>query len=41
MIFGTPWEIVHPVYTQEVQLYGEVENVFDDRGNYKPRWVKT
>jgi glycogen phosphorylase len=36
MIFGTPWEIVHPMYTQEVQLYGEVENVFDDLGNSVP-----
>ena len=41
MIFGTPWEIMHPEYTQNVQLYGEVENVFDDRGNYRPRWVNT
>ncbi len=41
MIFGTPWEIMHPEYTQHVQLYGEVENVFDDRGDYRPRWVNT
>jgi glycogen phosphorylase len=41
MIFGTPWEIVHPVYTQEVQLYGEVQNIFDDFGNCRPKWVHT
>ena len=41
MRFGTPWEIVRPEYTQEVELYGQVENVFDDQGNYVPRWVNT
>ncbi len=41
MIFGTPWEIVRAEYTQEVQLYGRVENVFDDHGGYRPRWVDT
>ena len=40
-IFGDPWEVVRPDYTQEVQLYGRVENVFDDRGNSRPRWVGT
>ena len=38
-IFGDPWEIVRPEYTLHVQLYGHVENVFDDRGNSRPRWV--
>jgi starch phosphorylase len=41
MIFGTPWEICRPEYTQKVQLYGRVENIFDDRGGYSPRWVNT
>ena len=41
MIFGDPWEVVRPEYAQEVRLYGRVENVFDDRGNYRPRWVDT
>jgi starch phosphorylase len=41
MIFGDPWEIVRPEYTQRVQLYGQVEHVFDDRGNSRPRWVDT
>jgi starch phosphorylase len=41
IIFGDPWEIVRPEYTQQVRLYGRVENVFDDRGNYRSRWVDT
>ena len=41
MRFGTPWEIVRPEYTQSVELYGHVENVFNDRGEYLPRWVNT
>ena len=41
IIFGDPWEIVRPEYTQRVQLYGQVEHVFDDRGNSRPRWVDT
>jgi starch phosphorylase len=40
-LFGDPWEVVRPEYTQEVRLYGRVENIFDDRGNYRPRWVDT
>jgi len=41
MRYGTPWEIVRPEYTQSVELYGHVENIFDDKGNYVPRWVNT
>ncbi len=41
MIFGSPWEVVRPEYTQEIRYFGRVENVFDDRGNYRPRWVDT
>jgi starch phosphorylase len=41
IIFGDPWEVVRPEYTQEIQLYGRVENIFDDRGTYHPRWVDT
>ncbi len=40
-VFGSPWEVMHPDYTQKIPLYGRVENVFDDRGNYRPRWVDT
>ena len=39
--FGDPWEVVRPEYTQKIHLYGRVDNVFDDRGNYRPRWVDT
>lgn len=41
MIDGTPWEIVHPENNQEVKIYGEVENHFDDHGNCRPAWVNT
>jgi starch phosphorylase len=40
-MFGDPWEVVRADYTQEVRLYGRVENIFDDRGNSRPRWVGT
>jgi len=41
IMYGDPWEIVRPEYTLDVKLYGEVINEFDDRGNYRPRWVNT
>ncbi len=41
MTFGTPWEIVRPEHTMEVDLFGHVEQVFDDLGNSVPRWVGT
>jgi glycogen phosphorylase len=39
MQYGTPWEIVRPEQTTEIQVYGYVENIFDDRGNYVSRWM--
>lgn len=39
MKYGTPWEIVRPEHCCELAVYGHVENIFDDRGNYVPRWV--
>ncbi len=39
MQYGTPWEIVRPEHTTEIQVYGHVENVFDDRGNYVLKWT--
>ena len=39
--FGTPWEIVRPEHTMEIEIYGHVENVFDDLGNYTPKWTAT
>lgn len=41
MKFGTPWEIVRPEHTTEIDLYGQVENIFDDLGNYIPKWTGT
>jgi len=39
--YGSSWEIVRPEYTQKIQILGRVENVFDERGNYRPRWVES
>ncbi len=39
--FGNPWEIARPQFMQKVKLYGHVEHNYDDRGNYRPRWVGT
>ncbi len=41
MKYGTPWEIVRPEHTTEIDVYGVVENVFDDLGNSVPRWSDT
>jgi starch phosphorylase len=41
MKYGTPWEIVRPEHTTEIELYGQVENVFDDLGNYVRKWTDT
>jgi len=41
LMFGCPWEVARPEYAQVVHFFGRVENVFDDRGNYRPRWVDT
>ena len=41
ILFGDPWEVVRAEYTQEVRFFGRVENVFDNLGNYRPRWVDT
>ncbi len=39
--FGNPWEIARPQFMQKVQLYGHVEHDYDDRGDYRPKWVNT
>lgn len=41
MKYGTPWEIVRPEHATEINLYGQVENVFDDFGNYVSKWTDT
>ena len=40
-ILGDPWAVVHPEFIQEVQIYGHVDNVFDDFGNSRPLWTGT
>lgn len=35
---GTPWEIVRANYTQEVPLYGHVEDVYNDAGDCTREW---
>ena len=39
--FGIPWEILRPEHKTEIEIYGHVENIFDDRGNSVPRWTGT
>jgi len=41
ILFGNPWEVVRAEYTQEVRLYGRVEQVFDAFGHSKPKWTDT
>jgi starch phosphorylase len=41
MLFGDPWEVIRPEYTQEVKLYGRVEQRFDDVGRSSWHWVDT
>ena len=41
MKFGTPWEIVRPEHATEIQIYGQVENIFDNLGNYVSKWTNT
>ncbi|MEM6883822.1 MAG: glycogen/starch/alpha-glucan phosphorylase, partial [Verrucomicrobiota bacterium] len=36
---GQAWEIMRPEYTQRIKIFGRVENIFDDSGNYRPQWV--
>jgi starch phosphorylase len=41
ILFGSPWEVVRAEFSQEVHLYGHVEQVFDERGNSRPKWTGT
>ncbi|MDR0679917.1 MAG: glycogen/starch/alpha-glucan phosphorylase [Puniceicoccales bacterium] len=38
-IFGNPWQICRPENIQNVQLYGRIENTYDERGHWHPHWV--
>lgn len=37
--FGNPWQICRPENVQNVQLFGHIENSYDDKGNWCPRWI--
>ena len=37
--FGNIWDIIRPEYAQTIQVYGEVQSVFDDQGRYRPKWI--
>jgi starch phosphorylase len=37
--FGSPWEIIRPQHTQEIPVYGHVENTIDANGNPRAEWV--
>lgn len=36
-----PWPLARPEYTQEVKIYGRVENRFDEQGKLFKEWVDT
>ena len=36
--FGSPWEIPRPEFSCPVRLYGQVEDAWDAKGNYRPAW---
>jgi starch phosphorylase len=40
IIFGNPWRICRPENIQNVQLYGRVENSYDEGGHWRPHWVE-
>lgn len=37
--FGNPWEIVRAQNSQNVRVYGHVENRYDENGDFKPVWT--
>ncbi|MGF1679628.1 MAG: glycogen/starch/alpha-glucan phosphorylase [Candidatus Methylacidiphilales bacterium] len=39
--YGEAWEMIRPEYSQRIHLFGRVENIFDELGNYRPQWVET
>ncbi|RFC43150.1 MAG: starch phosphorylase [Verrucomicrobia bacterium] len=40
-VFGNPWEIIRPYYSVTVNLYGRVEQKFDDSGHGHSIWTGT
>ncbi len=41
LITGNPWHIRRANRRVEVPLYGRVELSYDEKGNFRPRWVDT
>ena len=39
--FGNPWRLLRSERTQKVQLYGHLEDVYDDKGDCQKKWVST
>ncbi len=39
--FANPWELCRPEYSVDVQLYGHVENQFDELGQGRAVWTET
>ncbi len=37
--FGNPWQICRPENVQTVQLFGRIDNNYDDHGRWCPKWV--
>ncbi len=36
---GCPWEVMRPNFSQQVRLYGRVEQRMNSKGVFKPNWV--
>jgi len=39
--FGNVWELIRPEYAQKIPVYGEVQSVFNDSGEYVAKWINT
>jgi starch phosphorylase len=39
--YTNPWKIIRPEHTQEIPIYGEVRESFDDRGHRHTEWINT
>jgi len=39
LLFGNPWQILRPENARKIPLYGRVVDHFDERGDWRPRWV--
>jgi starch phosphorylase len=39
LAYGNPWQILRAKNVQNVQIYGHVENYYDEKGDLRVRWV--